>query len=312
MKTSQNRFNIPSLIILVIVIIGGYLYIKNEKTNKVALKDGLTSQPTSQIQIPEINKEPKVVNSLSEVKEYTDGYNYNISIPSGYTLVHQVKKQNDPPYLVDYISISGPASLEPMHLEIWSQPIDVTGKIYKTINRLISVFMQSEPLPEIDSIKIDGVTFLKLVWENGKISMYTMKDGFIYQMDNLESETAYLRIAQSLRFYPPVISGISTTTGPVGTSVVIDGENLSGEGGSLDAWIENEAGEIGFLGHTGETAYPESKQIKFKIEDSACRKIDNESGNCTDYLKIISGNYKIFTQPWGKKSNYINFIVTDK
>lgn len=109
----------------------------------------------------------------------------------------------------------------------------------------------------------------------------------------------------------PIINSIDKSSGPVGTIVTLKGVNLAGFEGDFDAWIENSVGERGFLRgiYTGPV---KEQQIKVQITEKVCKQNTGYSGlPCTSYLTITPGVYKIYTSPWGKNSNKINFVVTD-
>jgi len=105
----------------------------------------------------------------------------------------------------------------------------------------------------------------------------------------------------------PFISNISPTSGPIGTVVVLKGKNLAGFESDLDAWIENSKGEVGYLGSYGT---PVSDQITFQIKSSVCKNNDSYSGFCNAYLNLTPGAYKVYTKPYGKMSNIVNFTIT--
>ena len=108
----------------------------------------------------------------------------------------------------------------------------------------------------------------------------------------------------------PHITSISQSSGPVGTILEIKGENLTGFEGDLDATIENEKGETAFLPGIGQVPR-ENKSIRVKIETKLCTKNNGYSGlPCEKYLDITPGAYFIYTAPWGKMSNKVQFNVT--
>ena len=108
----------------------------------------------------------------------------------------------------------------------------------------------------------------------------------------------------------PLISAINPSRGPVGTVVTITGKNLAGFEGDLDAWIENAAGERAYLPAYGPSAYPRADQITVQIAEKLCRENNSYSGNpCSSELTITPGSYKIWTAPWGKESNRVDFEV---
>lgn len=113
----------------------------------------------------------------------------------------------------------------------------------------------------------------------------------------------------------PVINSITPNSGAVGTIIEIKGENLNGFEGDLIAWIENSKGEKGILYSIDQLAGNrnpgESTLIRTKIESKLCVTDNSYSGlPCEKYLDIIPGIYKIYTSPWGNKSNTLEFTVT--
>lgn len=108
----------------------------------------------------------------------------------------------------------------------------------------------------------------------------------------------------------PHIDSISQTSGPIGTIIEIKGTNLAGFEGDLDAMIENEKGETGFLHGIGSVPR-EDQPIRVKIESKVCTLNNSYSGlPCEKYLNITPGIYFIYTSPWGKMSNKVQFNVT--
>lgn len=108
----------------------------------------------------------------------------------------------------------------------------------------------------------------------------------------------------------PVITSLSAYSGSVGTSLEINGCNFLGFEGDRIALIENDKGEKGILyGKDGSTA----KLIKVTLASLLCQKDTSYSGlPCDKYLTLKPGLYKIYTSPWGKKSNEVQFTITDQ
>lgn len=106
----------------------------------------------------------------------------------------------------------------------------------------------------------------------------------------------------------PLITSLSTYSGPVGTKLEIKGCNLYGFEGEKNVWIENELGIKGILyGEAGST----SEIIKVTLNSPLCQKDISYSGlPCDAWLTLSPGKYKIYVMPWGKKSNEINFTIT--
>lgn len=109
----------------------------------------------------------------------------------------------------------------------------------------------------------------------------------------------------------PFIKSIDKSSGPIGTVVTLKGVDLAGFEGDLDAWIENSNGEVAYLGSYGKSVYPNTNQITVQIPERACKQNNSYSGNpCRSDLNITPGIYKLYTNPWGKKSNTVSFEVT--
>ncbi|MCX6719517.1 MAG: hypothetical protein NTV36_00160, partial [Candidatus Staskawiczbacteria bacterium] len=111
----------------------------------------------------------------------------------------------------------------------------------------------------------------------------------------------------------PVIESITSGSGLVGTEIEIKGKNLTGFEGDLNAWMENVNGEKGIM--YSEIPYDPkgaNNVMRFKIEDKLCKTDNSYSGlPCVSFLNVVPGVYKIYTMPWGVKSNVVNFEVTD-
>lgn len=107
----------------------------------------------------------------------------------------------------------------------------------------------------------------------------------------------------------PVIRNISRTSGPTGLVIELEGDNLAGFEGDLDAWIVNSQGEKAFLPGIG--SVPRIDQtIRVKIESKLCKTNNSYSGlACKEYLNITPGLYTIYTSPWGIDSNKVQFTV---
>jgi hypothetical protein len=105
----------------------------------------------------------------------------------------------------------------------------------------------------------------------------------------------------------PVITSLSTISGPIGTKLEIKGCNFSGFEGDKNAWIENTKGVKGILyGEAGST----SNLIRATLKSPLCQKDNSYSGlPCAAWLTLNAGIYKIYVTPWGKESNKVNFTI---
>ena len=105
----------------------------------------------------------------------------------------------------------------------------------------------------------------------------------------------------------PVITSISPLSGMVGTKLEIKGCNFSGFEGDKNVWIENDKGVKGIL--YGERN-ADNKNIKITLVSPLCQSDNSYSGKeCEAKLNLTPGQYKIYTMPWGKKSNEVRFVM---
>jgi hypothetical protein len=105
----------------------------------------------------------------------------------------------------------------------------------------------------------------------------------------------------------PVITSLSSYSGPVGTTLEISGCNFAGFEGDLNAWIEDIDGVKGVLhSEVGST----EKLLKVVLKSKLCQKDISYSGlTCDASLVLVPGTYKIFVSPWGKTSNNVIFEI---
>lgn len=116
----------------------------------------------------------------------------------------------------------------------------------------------------------------------------------------------------------PVISSISPSSGPIGTKVEIKGENLSGFEGDLDVYFEDASGQKVKLTDNSGT-YPKTmgKSMVIMVKEPCQRGekiIGRYSGieSWCNYVPLKPGNYKVYVNPYGVKSNVVSFTVTSE
>lgn len=105
----------------------------------------------------------------------------------------------------------------------------------------------------------------------------------------------------------PIITSLSNYSGSIGARIEIRGCNFSGFEGDKNAWIENDQGVKGILyGEDGST----SKLLKVTLKSPLCQNNNSYSGlSCDAWLTLNTGTYNIYTFPWNKKSNEVNFTI---
>jgi len=105
----------------------------------------------------------------------------------------------------------------------------------------------------------------------------------------------------------PVITSLSSYSGPVGTKLEIHGCNFAGFEADKNAWIENTQGVKGILyGEAGST----SKLVQVSLYSPLCQIDTSYSGlPCDAWLTLTPGIYRIYVTPWGQKSNEVSFTI---
>lgn len=114
----------------------------------------------------------------------------------------------------------------------------------------------------------------------------------------------------------PTITSLSTSSGPIGTILEVNGCNLSGFEGDLDVVFERSDGQKIMLSDDF-SSYVKTgdRLIKVNVKES-CQKgekiIGKYSGieSVCNYVELTPGSYKVYVEPWGKKSNTVAFNIT--
>ena len=105
----------------------------------------------------------------------------------------------------------------------------------------------------------------------------------------------------------PTITSLSPQNAKIGETITITGCNLAGFEGDLTVWLENSAGEKGILPRE-KTSTTENMTIILPAQ--TCQTDNSYSGEpCAKQLTISAGAYKVWTEPWGKKSNTVNLFI---
>ena len=114
----------------------------------------------------------------------------------------------------------------------------------------------------------------------------------------------------------PKIDSIVPMTGPKGITVEIKGTGLSGFEGDLNVFFERADGKKIMLTDTlGDYVKTADKLIRVKVAEP-CQKGEKVIGEYSgietvcDYAELTPGYYKVYTEPWGKKSNVVGFTIT--
>ena len=114
----------------------------------------------------------------------------------------------------------------------------------------------------------------------------------------------------------PVITSLSSYSGPIGTLLKVNGCNLSGLEGDLKLSFERADGKKTLLTDTfGDYPKTSDKLIQVRIKEP-CQKGEKIIGDYSgiesecQYVELTPGVYKVYTEPWGKKSNVADFTIT--
>lgn len=111
----------------------------------------------------------------------------------------------------------------------------------------------------------------------------------------------------------PVISSISPTSGPVGTTIEIQGCNFLGFEGDKTVWFTNGNGEKAIWNaQSDEATRTSNTTLRVTLPAKICQDMNWYSGlPCKSYLNMTPGIYSINTRSYGGDSNMINFTVTN-
>lgn len=120
-------------------------------------------------------------------------------------------------------------------------------------------------------------------------------------------ETSTSSTAANCEANLPFITGLSASSGSLGTKLEIFGCNFAGFEGDKTVWIENMDGKKGILYGDSDST---DEVITVMLQSPLCEEDTSYSGKeCATFFNLSSGTYKIFTYPWGRKSNEVSFII---
>lgn len=148
-------------------------------------------------------------------------------------------------------------------------------------------------IPQFDGQTVTSILSYKLVGKN------------LVKIDSPLPTTCVDQVDQQSS--TPVITSLSSNSGPVGTTIEIRGCNFAGFESDLNVWVTNSQGVKGILySEPGST----SKLMKIVLKPQACQTDESYRGlPCAAYLNLTPGTYKIYTIPWSKKSNEATFTI---
>lgn len=105
----------------------------------------------------------------------------------------------------------------------------------------------------------------------------------------------------------PVITSISTFSWNLNTKIQIKWCNFSGFEWDKNVWIENKKGLKWIL--YGQE-WSNSKTINIILESTICQYDNSYSGlECDSILELTPWDYKIYTMPWWRISNKVDFTI---
>jgi hypothetical protein len=123
-------------------------------------------------------------------------------------------------------------------------------------------------------------------------------------------------VAEDLPDLParPILANVTPTNGQTPLNLKIVGRNLRGFEGDIHFYLENKAGQKAVILVQENSVTQTStgdQQVEFEVKQQMCTEIlTYKGGECSSFLIIEPGMYKIYTAPWGQKSNKFDFIVT--
>lgn len=118
----------------------------------------------------------------------------------------------------------------------------------------------------------------------------------------------------------PIITSISQSSGPIGTTVELKGYNLLDNRGDQNLIIENSKGEASSFGFGNPEHLNLSEKyvsMKFTLNEKVCKQWGTDAGlPCKDWMIIIPGEYRIYVAGISNGagtnmvSNVVKFTVT--
>lgn len=111
----------------------------------------------------------------------------------------------------------------------------------------------------------------------------------------------------------PVITSITPSLGPVGTTIVVNGCNFLGFESDKVFWFTNDRGVKGIYNAQGINGKLDSSNTsaQITIPSRLCQNMTWYSGlDCTAYLDMTPGTYTLYSNSYGGNSNVVNFTVT--
>jgi hypothetical protein len=112
-----------------------------------------------------------------------------------------------------------------------------------------------------------------------------------------------------------LIVSLMPTSGPIGTELEINGCNLAGFEGDKDVFFERSDGKKIMIEEGAGRWDTGISKMKIIIKEP-CKEgekvVGRYSGEETlcDYVAMTPGVYKVYVEPWGKRSNEVSFVIT--
>ncbi len=110
----------------------------------------------------------------------------------------------------------------------------------------------------------------------------------------------------------PVITSITPSSGPVGTTIEIIGCNFLGFESDKTLLFTNSKGERGLLyGGSDATTRTSNTVMRVTLPRTLCQNDNSYSGlPCSASLELVPGLYTVYSNSYGGNSNAVNFTVT--
>ncbi len=107
----------------------------------------------------------------------------------------------------------------------------------------------------------------------------------------------------------PVITSITPSSGPVGTTIEIIGCNFLGFESNKTLWFTNSKGERGLLYGGSDAGMRTSKRVT--LPQTLCQSDNSHSGlPCSASLELVPGLYTVYSNSYGGNSNAVNFTIS--
>ncbi len=162
-------------------------------------------------------------------------------------------------------------------------------------------------LKDSQGYNVIGADFVRLVSKGGVFDNCSNGNG--------TSTRTERKIAQCAAYNSKsVITSVTPSSGPVGTTIEVQGCNFLGFESDKILWFMNSGGMKGVLHGESDPATRTSNTVmRVTVPQTLCQNDNSYSGlPCSAFLNFVPGVYTVYSSSYGGNSNAVNFTVTER